>query len=84
MHIALNIDKNKNKQKQVTQFVCKSRDESFKPNYFMIKQCLSNKIESAIVLKFKNFLIYTSPEPLDRFQRRFFKDATARQHVDEK
>ena len=42
------------KQKLITQFVCKSRDESFKPSYSMIGYFLSNKNESATVLKFKN------------------------------
>jgi len=37
MHEALNIDE---KQKLIIQFACKSQDESFKPSYFMIGQCL--------------------------------------------
>jgi hypothetical protein len=33
------------KTKLITQFACKSRDESFKSSYFMIEQCLLNKNE---------------------------------------
>ena len=44
------------KQKLIAQFVCKSRDESFKPSYSIIGQCLSNKNESATMSKSKNFL----------------------------
>jgi len=51
MHRVLNIDK-----KIITQFVCKSRDKSFKPSYSMIGQCLLNKNENVIVSKSKNFL----------------------------
>jgi len=43
------------KQKIITQFVCKSRDESFKSSYFMIGQYLSNKNEIVTVSKSKNF-----------------------------
>jgi len=50
MYGALNIDENK---KLIIQFVCKSRDESFEPSYSIIGQCLSNKSESATVLKSK-------------------------------
>jgi len=48
MHETLNIDKK--------DFTCKSRDESFKPSYSMIGQCLSNKNESATVSESKKFL----------------------------
>jgi len=41
------------KIKLIAQFICKSRDESFKPSYFMIRQCLSNKNENATVLESK-------------------------------
>jgi len=41
--------------KLIAQFECKSRDESFKPKYSMIEQYLSNKNESATMLKSKNF-----------------------------
>ena len=36
-------------------FTCKSRNESFKPSYSMIGQCLSNKNKNATVSKSKNF-----------------------------
>ena len=57
MHGVLNIDK----KKLITQFVCKSRDESFKPSYSMIGQYLSNKNESATVSKSKKFLDLNNP-----------------------
>ena len=41
------------KTKLITQFVCKSQDEFFKPNYSMIGQCLLIKNESATVVKSK-------------------------------
>ena len=47
MHEALNI------QKLIAQFVCKSWEKSLKPSYFIIEQYLSNKNESATMLKFK-------------------------------
>ena len=50
MHGVLNIDK-----KLIVQFTYKSRDESFKPDYSMIGQYLSNKNESVIVSKSKKF-----------------------------
>jgi hypothetical protein len=43
------------KQKLITQFVCKSRDKSFKHIYSMIGQCLSNKNKSTTMSKSKNF-----------------------------
>jgi len=60
MHGALNIDENKNKLHGLP---AKSRDESFKPSYSIIGQCLSNKNENATVSKSKkishlnNFLL---------------------------
>ena len=48
MHGVLNIDE---KQKLIVQFTCKSRDESSKPSYSMIRQCLSNKNKSATNIK---------------------------------
>jgi len=42
MYGALNIDE---KQKLIEQFACKSRDESFKSSYSMIRQYLSNKMK---------------------------------------
>jgi len=45
----------------IGQFICKSRDESFKPSYSMIEQCLSNKNESATVSFSKSFLNWTRP-----------------------
>jgi len=53
MHRALKIDENK---KLIVYFACKAQDESFKSNYFIIEQCLSNKNKSVIVSKSKNFL----------------------------
>jgi len=52
MYGALNIDKNK---KLIAQFTCKSRDESFKPSYSMIEQCVPNKNESVMILQPKKF-----------------------------
>ena len=49
MHGVLNI----NEKKLITQFYCKSRDESFKPSYSMIGQCLINKNESATMSFFQ-------------------------------
>jgi hypothetical protein len=37
------------KIKLITQFICKSQDQSFKSNYSMIEQYLSNKNKSATV-----------------------------------
>ena len=51
MYGVLNIYENK---KLIVQFICKSRDESFKLSYSMIGQCLSNKTESATMSKTKN------------------------------
>jgi len=48
MHKTLNIDENK---KLIIHFICKSRDEFFKPSYFMVAQCLSNKNKSDTVSK---------------------------------
>ena len=52
MHGALNIGK---KQKLIAQFMCKSRDESFKPSYSIIEQYLSNKNKSTTVPSPKKF-----------------------------
>jgi len=41
------------KTKLIAQFTYKSREESFKPSYSMIEQCLSNKNKSATVSKSK-------------------------------
>ena len=49
------------KQKLTAQFICKSRDESFKPSYSMTGQYLSNKNENATVSKSKNFTNWTRP-----------------------
>jgi len=43
------------KQKLIAQFICKSRNESFKPNYSIIKQCLSNKNKNTTISKSKKF-----------------------------
>ena len=42
-------------KKLIAQFICKLRDESFKPSYFIIRQCLSNKNKIATVSFSKNF-----------------------------
>ena len=58
------------KTKTNVQYTYKSRDESFKPSYSMIGQCLLNKNESATVSKSKKN--FGSKQGLSLYRKKFY------------